>query len=267
MALFWSILYNKKNKKMNNIFETNYKMLLELILLKGTSEKNRTSVDCLTLFGQQLNIDMSKNLLPIVTGKQIFYNKAYHEFIWFIEGLTTTHYLNQNKIHWWDEYADQYGNLGKTYGYQLRSYNGEFDQLDYVCRELKQKSRRAHITLWNPTELNQTALPCCYTGFTFVVDNEGKRLNMTMQFRSSDAFLGLPYDIIVGALFMKRIAEFSELEIGQMTMSLDNVHIYKNHTRQVIKYINMPIYNLPYFTGTENISYKCGPYIKAKLNN
>jgi thymidylate synthase len=250
-----------------NTFEYYYKALLNDILTHGTAEENRTGVDAITLFGQQLKIDMSNSLLPIVTGKQIFYNKAYHEFVWFIEGMTTINYLNQHNIYWWDQYANYKGELGKTYGYQLRSYNGEFDQLDYVCRELKQKSRRAHITLWNPTELNETALPCCYTGFTFVVTGNGTKLNMNMQFRSSDAFLGLPYDIIVGALLMKRVCDFSELEMGEFCLSLDNVHIYSNHIDQVNQYLDLPIFDLPVFTGTDNIAYKHGPFIGAKLNN
>ena len=257
----------KKLIDYTNTFEYYYKDLLYRILQQGTSEENRTGVNCITLFAEQLKIDMSTGLLPIVTGKQIFYKKAYHEFIWFIEGLTTIHYLNSKNIKWWDQYANYKGDLGKTYGYQLRSFNGKFDQLDYVCRELKEKSRRAHITLWNPCELNETALPCCYTGFTFVVTGNGRKLNMSMQFRSSDAFLGLPYDIIVGALLMKRVCDFSELEMGVFSLNLDNVHIYENHLLQVEKYLDLPVFDLPELTNDENIAYKHGPYIEAKLNN
>ena len=246
-------------------FEHDYKNLLKDIMFHGSKEPNRTGIDAITLFGQELKINLSNGLLPIVTGKQIFYKKAYHEFIWFVEGLTTINYLNQHNINWWNQYADSRGNLGKTYGYQLRSYNGEFDQLDYVCKVLKQRSRRAHITLWNPSELNETALPCCYTGFTFVITDN--KLNMSMQFRSSDAFLGLPYDIIVGALLLKKVADFSELELGEFKLNLENVHIYENHIKQVKKYLSLPTYNLPNFNGTENIAYKHGPYIKAELNN
>lgn len=250
-----------------SVFEYHYKQLLHKILNNGSSEENRTGVNCLTLFAEQLKIDMSSNRLPIVTGKKIFYKKAYHEAIWFLEGMTTINYLNQHNINWWDEYANEKGELGKTYGYQLRNYSGEFDQLDYVCNQLKFKSRRAHITLWNPNELKETALPCCYTGFTFVLTNQGKTLNMSMQFRSSDAFLGLPYDIIVGAIFMKRVADFCELKLGEFSLDLSNVHIYENHIKQVNQYLNSDCYDLPEFTNTTEIAYKHGPYIPAPLNN
>ena len=57
-----------------------------------------------------------------------------------------------------------------------------------------------HATLWNPKDLKETKLPPCYTGFTF--SHYNGFLNMNMHFRSSDMFLGLPYDICVGALLL-----------------------------------------------------------------
>lgn len=247
-------------------FENDYKRLLSKILEYGTLEPNRTGVDCITLAGEFLQIDMSDNLLPIITGKKVWFEKAYHEFVWFIEGMTTTKYLNDNGIKWWDKFAKPNGDLGKTYGYQLRNYNGYFDQLDYVCNELKRKTRRAHITLWNPSELKETSLPCCYTGFTFVVTGNGSVLNMSMEFRSSDAFLGLPYDILVGALLMRQVARFTEMRMGKFTLVLNNVHIYENHLKQIKKYMNYKTYSLPKFPNGPDVDYKSGPYIKAPLN-
>lgn len=256
---------NIKKNNMNK-FESDYKNLLLNILNHGTVTKNRTGVTTTTSFNQVLNINL-KDGFPIITGKKIFYNKGMYEYIWFKEGMHTTNYLNEHDIFWWDQYADAKGNLGKVYGYQLRSFNGEYDQLDYVIREINSNSRRAHITLWNPTELNEMALPPCYTGFDFVRIND--TLNMSMDFRSSDAFLGLPYDIIVGALFLHEVAKFCELKVGTLGLSLKNVHIYENHIDQVLYYIGLKHNDdLPtLMKGRVLTYYESGPIIKVKLNN
>lgn len=247
-----------------NKFEEDYKDLIARIFATGSLEENRTGIPAYTLFGQNLKVDLSNELLPIVTGKKIFYKKAYHEYIWFRDGGTTTKYLKANGIHWWDDFADSNGNLGKTYGYQLRNYNGEIDQWQFVIDELRYKSRRAHITLWNPSEIKQTKLPVCYTGFTFVVTQD--RLNMSMHFRSSDVFLGLPYDIIVGALMLKEIALLTNYKLGELNLVLDNVHLYQNHVEQMYTYLMSETYDLPHLSGDKNINYKHGPYIEAPLN-
>ncbi len=174
-----------------SLFEIEYKQLLMRCLLDGEITENRTGVVTKKLFNQSFNIDMRKEF-PIVTGKKIFFEKALHEFLWIFNGDTNVEYLNKHGIEWWNSYADN-KELGKVYGYQLRRFNDTFDQIEYVKSEIKNNSRRAVISLWNPTDLEEQALPCCYTQITFVREND--HLNMAIDFRSSDLFLGLPYDL------------------------------------------------------------------------
>ena len=95
------------------------------------------------------------------------------------------------------------------------------------------------------------------------------KLNMTMHFRSSDLFLGLPYDIIVGALFLKTIADECNLTPSILGLNLADAHIYESHTSQVIEYNKANIYKLPTLQGKyENYSllnYKHNKFIKAEL--
>lgn len=251
-----------------NKFETNYKHLLNKTLI-GYWESNRTNISTICIFNQSLTIDMREGF-PLVTGKEMFFNKALHEYIWIKDGLHTLTYLHKHNIHWWDQYANDKGDLGKTYGYQLRNFNGEIDQLEYIHKQIKKRSRRAHITLWNPSELNKTILPPCYTGMTFMVI--GDCLHMSVQLRSSDLFLGLPYDIVVMALLLTQVAKFNDLIPHQLGIQITNAHIYENHFDQVNEYLNLPIYKLPKLIKGVNTpfliaEYKHGPYIKAPLNN
>jgi len=254
-----------KTIQMISKFEQDYKDMLKRILEHGTLSENRTGVDALVNFSEKIVVDL-KDGFPIVTGKKIFFDKAYHEYRWMRDGLTTTTYLKQHDIHWWDKYANAKGELGKTYGYQLRSYNGNVDQLMDAINEVNLNSRRAYITMWNPSDLNQQALPCCYTSFNFV--RIGDVVNMTMNFRSSDTFLGLPYDFIVGSLLLYDVAGFCELKVGKIAFNLDNAHIYSNHIEQVRQYLAEETFALPSFRiKTQKIyNYQSGPYIEAILN-
>jgi len=251
-----------------NRFEPEYQNLLTHALIYGDIKENRTGVNTWSLFNQNLNIDVSRGF-PILTAKKILFDKGLAEYNWIAQGLTHLTYLHRHGIKWWDEYADKNGYLGKTYGYQLRSFNGEVDQLATVYNEIRNNTRRAHCTFWNPSELNQTVLPPCYTGMTF--RRVGDTLDMTMQLRSSDLFLGLPYDIIVGALFLIDTAAFCDLLPSKLGIQITDAHVYDNHYKQVQEYIGRGTYDLPYLSENPNerhlIGYKHKPHIYAKLNN
>lgn len=250
----------------NNIFERDYKHLLMECLLNGELTDNRTGVKTYKLFNKTFNIDLQKGF-PIVTAKKINFSFGLHEFLWIFNGRTDLAYLNEHGIKWWDDFAKN-GKLGKVYGYQLRKFGGDFDQVEYVINEIKNNSRRAVISLWNPNDLKEQALPCCYTHFNFV--RAGNNLSMSMDFRSSDMFLGLPYDIIVGALLLTTIAKECELTPSRLGINLKDAHIYENHKEQVIKYNRAETHVLPTLTGDieeyELDNYTHNKYIKAKLN-
>lgn len=247
---------------MSNIFEHKYKVLLMETLLNGDLCSNRTGIKTYKKFNQTLNINLGLGF-PIVTGKKIFFNKALAEFNWLYQGKTDLNFLHKNGIKWWDDFAIN-GKLGKVYGYQIRHFNGAFDQVKYVIEEIKNNSRRAVVSLWNPTDLAEQALPCCYTQLCFVRSNN--KLNMVMNFRSSDLFLGLPYDIIVGALFLISIAKECNLIPGTLGINLADAHIYESHKKQVIDYYHKPVYILPKINDKFELeNYICGDFIKADL--
>lgn len=255
-----------------NKFELDYKNLLKDVFQNGILSNNRTGMSAVADFNKLLTINLSDGF-PILTSRKIFFDKAYHEYLWIRNGLSTLTYLHQNNIRWWDQYADKKGNLGKTYGYQLRSFNGNIDQLEYINNTLKldKESRRLHVTFWNPSELNETILPPCYTGMTFMVQDD--TLNMAFQLRSSDLMLGLPYDIIVMSMFLIDVSKFNELKIGKLGIQITNAHIYVNHEYEMQEYLKRYTHKLPklFYDEINGIyfldKYKYEPHIDIKLNN
>ena len=74
-------------------------------------------------------------------------------------------------------------------------------------------------------------LPPCHFVFQFYVVN-GK-LSCMLTMRSSDIFLGLPFNIAQYALLTHMIAQQCDLEVGEFIYSGGDVHIYSNHFDQV----------------------------------
>jgi len=72
-----------------------------------------------------------------------------------------------NKILIDDEFAEEWGDVGKGYGYQWRKWLGGIDQIKTLINDLKNNpdSRRLMVNAWNPDEIHDTILPPCHYGF------------------------------------------------------------------------------------------------------
>lgn len=247
-----------------NKFEKDYRNLLHNVITSGNYEKARQGINTVFSINENLVIDLKQGF-PILTGKKVFFKKAQAEYMWIREGGTTLNYLHEHGVTWWDEFAVN-GTIPKTYGSQLRSFNNEVDQLEYVINEVRLGSRRAIISLWNPSDLKDQTLPCCYHSLQFI--KNGPLLDLIVTFRSSDVFLGLPYDIVVFALMLIDIANFTDLIPNKIHLNLGNAHLYENHMKQALEYMSRPTHCLPTYNyeTKDLIGYKYEPFIKAKLN-
>jgi thymidylate synthase len=75
------------------------------------------------------------------------------------------------------------------------------------------------------------ALPPCHLLYQFYVA-EG-RLSAQLYIRSSDSFLGLPYNIASLALLTMMLAQQSDLVPGEIIIATGDSHLYSNHMQQV----------------------------------
>ena len=166
------------------------------------------------------------------------------------------------------------GELGPVYGWQWRKFgkqyiaskeqkvacdidnnfnfiekpdyiNRGYDQLKFVLTELLKdnNSRRAVLSAWNPCDLNKMALPPCHILYIFNKTNEGLCCHLTL--RSSDLFLGLPFNIASCALLTIIIAHVLHINVSKICLSICDAHIYIEHIEQVKKQIELEIYNPP----------------------
>ena len=112
------------------------------------------------------------------------------------------------------------------------------DQIKYVLEELSKdnNSRRAVLSGWNPTDLKKMALPPCHILYVFNKSSKGLSCHLTL--RSSDLFLGLPFNIASTALLTKILAHILYMPANEITLSICDAHIYEEHIPQVEKQIN-----------------------------
>jgi thymidylate synthase len=212
-----------------------YHALLEHILENGTPKGDRTGTGTLSTFGYQMRFDLSEGF-PVLTTKKLHLRSIIHELLWFLQGDTNIKYLKDNGVRIWDEWADENGNLGPVYGYQWRSWpnpnGGSVDQITKVVESIKNNpnSRRHIVSAWNPSFVDEMALPPCHTMFQFYVA-DGK-LSCQLYQRSADTFLGVPFNIASYALLTMMMAQVCDLEPGEFIHSFGDVHLYNDHLEQ-----------------------------------
>ena len=212
-----------------------YHDLLQHLLDKGTFKSDRTGTGTQSVFGYQMRFDLSEGF-PLLTTKKLHTKSIIHELLWFLQGSTNIGYLTDNGVSIWNEWADENGNLGPVYGYQWRSWPNpdgtSTDQIAKLIEGLKKNpdSRRHIVSAWNPSFIEQMALPPCHCLFQFYVA-DGK-LSCQLYQRSCDTFLGVPFNIASYALLTLMIAQVCDLKPGEFVWTGGDVHLYSNHVEQ-----------------------------------
>ncbi|GAC1386831.1 MAG: thymidylate synthase [Candidatus Saccharimonadales bacterium] len=211
--------------------EYQYLKLLAEILQHGKSKPTRGIHSIKSIFGAQLRFDLRQGF-PLLTTKKMPFNILLHELLWFVSGSSNIRYLQDHKIHYWDEFADADLNLGPVYGVQWRHWKDhsgkDIDQLQWAIDQIKTNphSKAIIVSAWNAADLSAMRLPPCHTMFQFDVSKNKLRLQLYQ--RSSDVFLGLPFNIAQYALLLHMVAHVTGLEARELIISIGNAHLYQN---------------------------------------
>ena len=226
-----------------------YLDLLQDILNNGAVKEDRTGTGTLSVFGRQYRHNLADGF-PLLTTKKLHLKSIINELIWFLSGATNTRWLNDNGVSIWNEWATQEGELGPIYGAQWTAWptrdGGSINQIDYVvdCLRNNPDSRRIIFHGWNVEYLpdervspqdnvkaGRMALPPCHLLYQFYVAN--RKLSAQLFIRSSDSFLGLPYNTASLAALTMMLAQQCDLEPGEIIICTGDSHIYSNHMTQV----------------------------------
>jgi thymidylate synthase len=263
-------------------------------LLKDTLDgefKNTRNGKVFSRFGCMIKFDNISTSFPLITSKKVFFRGIVEELLWFLKGSTNANELKAKNVNIWNgnstrEYLDsvglqdyEEGELGPVYGWQWRMFGKKYtpnklndspeaspefggaDQVKYVITELlMENSRRAVLSAWNPVDLNIMALPPCHILYIFNKTKDGLCCHLTM--RSSDLFLGLPFNIASCALLTQIIAHLLHMKSSEICLSLCDAHIYEEHIEQVKKQIDLEIYESP-----RVIIEKAAPDIESSIDD
>jgi thymidylate synthase len=262
--------------------EYEYLGLIADILRNGRTKPTRGVHDIKSVFGRQLHFDLRQGF-PLLTTKKMPFKLLLNELLWFVSGSSKIAPLHEHNIHYWDDFAAGNEDLGRIYGVQWRHWirpdGSEFDQLAWAINEIKTNpnSKAIIVSAWNAGELKEMRLPPCHTMFQFDV-TKGK-LRMELYQRSSDVFLGLPFNIAQYAMLLQMVAHLTNLEARELIVSIGNAHLYKNHLDQAKEQVRRKPFPFPELQITGNqksiddfkesdfelSNYEAHPHIKADL--
>ena len=229
---------------MKNEFDIQYSALLKNILENGYSEINeRTGHVCKSLPGETMKFDLSKGF-PLLTLRNIPLKVFIAEQCWFLMGGQNLDFLNKfTKI--WDDFAEENNCVESAYGYRWRQHFGR-DQIDGLVKLLGNDptSRHGVILMWDAADdglfcgTKKKNVPCPYT---FTVQIIGGKLHLHLVIRSNDMMLGNPHDTAGFGLLTYFLAEKLGVEVGFLTVSISNAHIYDIHFDQAKELISREI--------------------------
>lgn len=198
-----------------------YKKLLETVINYGHFSKPR-DMPTSSVYQNTTTWSMTN---PVITSvaRKLNYRFMAAEAYWILSGddrVSTIAPYNKHISQFSDDGEKFYG----AYGPKIK------EQLSYVVETLANDidSRQAFLTIWRENPRRTKDVPCTITiGFSVVEDE----LNCHVFMRSSDVFLGIPYDVfnfsMVSYLICCKLKEKGINKVpGALYLTAANQHLY-----------------------------------------
>jgi len=219
-------------------FAKAYKRLLSEVYHHGRDETNaRTGVDIRALEGAySFKLDLSNGRLPVAGNRRYWPRVAAAETAWQFMGTQSPDWILKKAHKIWQDFVED-GKLKTAYGYRWRKHFGR-DQLAMAIYELSGNptNRQLFISAWDPRTdglgaPNQPKNIPCPVGFT--LSRIGGKIHCSVFIRSSDVFVGLPYDVMGYALTLDAVAASCNCTPGTLHFTLAHPHSYDPHEQAI----------------------------------
>jgi len=174
--------------------------------------------------------DLTQNIL-VHPARALNYRFMIAEWLWIAahrNDVATLARYNKKMA----EFSDDGVTLAGAYGPRMA------DQVDYLLEQLKKPvSRQAVATIWRPCPAPSKDIPC--TVAWQLLAREGK-LHGIVTMRSSDVWLGLPYDFHAFTQLNSGVAGEMNLEPGGLTFNLGSSHLYDQDREKALTVLSRP---------------------------
>ena len=205
--------------------DRDYQMVVQQIMRGGEETETRNGKVVRSFYPFVIRCDSA----PIVGWRKVNHHLGIREMDFFInDAECNLRNMDPSIRHWWEAFADEYGNLG--YNYSLY-YDDLGDLVDGLIN--KPFSRRHVLSTWNLADAiwqeGDGLLTNCHgTAIQFFVDSS-KTLHLKMYQRSADVMLGLPYNLIQYWALLEYVAYQTGNKVGTYSTILGDAHIYESH--------------------------------------
>ena len=263
-----------------------YQDLVKKVLKYGVEKNDRTNTGTISLFGNQIEIDLKEGF-PLLTTKRVYWKGIVAETVMFLKGITDLKFLLDQNVDIWTrdawkfylkrkkdvhsiffnspdmtldefrEYAREYGfDMGEIYGFNWINFNDEgVNQLQSIEHILQHDpdSRRMKVYSANPAKVDNQTLPPCHDAFQVYVQN--KMTSLLFQMRSSDIFHGLPFNVASYALIAEILAFRHGYTVDKLIAQLGDTHIYATHLDAVNEQLGREPLPLPTLKLNERVKH------------
>jgi thymidylate synthase len=181
-----------------------------------------------------------RNPVLTVPERKLSYKFMAAEAYWILSGDFTV-----SGIAPWNPKIAAFSDDGETF---FGAYGPKvMDQLPYVVKKLQEdpESRQAGLTIWRENPGPTKDVPCTIAIFATIRNG---RLNLSVFMRSSDAWLGLPYDCfnfsMLGHLICCKLNEAdtsAEISPGLLRLTAASSHLYEEHWKIATEIVELPM--------------------------
>lgn len=195
-------------------------------LLSSKGEVSPRGFDTREILNSTVIIENAEEAHVASTARHFNRRIAGSETIQLLAGLSSLEQLDFASGGRFTQFSDN-GRLMGAYG--PRTYR----QLANLVQVLQKQpdTRQAYFTIWNGQEhVSASHDVACTTGGQFLI-RDGK-LHLRVSMRSSDVFLGIPYDWLMFSRLQLVIAECLDIPAGSYAHSIGSQHLYERDVNQ-----------------------------------
>jgi thymidylate synthase len=209
--------------------------LLRYLLIYGETAKPRRQLIVETR-PAVIRLESPRKALLSVPDRFLNYSFMVAEWLWIVTGRHDV-----EMISYYNKQIAEFSDDGKTF---FGAYGPRFiDQVDEMIALLRRDpdTRQAWIQVWRRPPAEGTKDVPCTLGWQFFI-RDG-RLELHAHMRSSDAWLGLPYDAFNFAMIQLGVAGALGLPVGPLTFMLGSSHLYQQHFEVAAALVNKYHFN------------------------